>query len=152
MDDETPGEVIHLPRLTGASASKRVPAAIQKLILELGLRFRPLGQADQDAYRQKLALLANDCADVPADILRRAIDHYVKGPDGTYLPKAAQLISLAQNINAQRSSAIGPGGATVEDLHRHVAWLNERNFVIDSGKPYFVRLRDDGLHEVARTT
>jgi len=151
MDDETPGEVIHLPRLTGASASKKVPAAIQKLILELGLRFRPLGQAEQDAYRQKLALLANDCADVPADILRRAIDHYVKSPDGTYLPKAAQLISLAQNINAQRSSSIGPGGATVEDLHRHVDFLNSLNWVKASEKQYFVRLRDDGLHEVARS-
>jgi len=115
------------------------------------LRFRPLGQADQDAYRQKLALLANDCADLPTDILRRAIDHYVKSPDGTYLPKAAQLIALAQNINAQRSSSIGPGGATVEDLQRHCDWLNGLNFVIDSGKPYFVRKREDGLHEVARS-
>jgi len=43
------------------------------------------------------------------------------------------------------------GGATVEDLQRHCDWLNSLNWVKASGKPYFVRKRDDGLHEVARS-
>jgi len=43
------------------------------------------------------------------------------------------------------------GGATVEDLQRHCDWLNSLNFVIASRKPYFVRKREDGLHEVARS-
>jgi len=44
----------------------------------------------------------------------------------------------------------GPG-ATVDDLQRHCDWLNSLNWVRASGKPYFVRKRDDGLHEVARS-
>jgi len=50
---------------------------------------------------------------------------------------------------ARSGSGRGPG-ATVVDLQAHCDWLNSLNWVRASGKPYFVRRRDDGLHEVAR--
>jgi len=46
-----------------------------------------------------------------------------------------------------------PGGATIEDLQRHVDYLNSFNWVKASGRPYFVAKSTDdllGVHFVSR--
>jgi hypothetical protein len=74
---------------------KRVSAKTERLIGELGLRYRPSVQADLEEHAAQLALLAADVADIPPDLLERAIrDHAVRSP---YLPKASELIALAQS-------------------------------------------------------
>lgn len=77
---------------------RKVPSAIKALVAELGLRYRPSAQADLDEHAASLALLACDLADVPPDLLRRAIgQHVVSSP---YMPKASDLIARAKSFLA----------------------------------------------------
>lgn len=69
--------------------------AVKRLIGELGLRYRPSAQADLEAHAAALALLARDVADVPPAYLERAIREWVR--ESVYMPKAKDLISLAQS-------------------------------------------------------
>jgi len=101
---------------------QKVPAAVRKLILELALRFRPLGQADQATYQAKVAFLADDCADIPPDILARAIERYVKIPGNNFLPKAAQLIEIARSIVAP----VTPSGMRLVDQYNGQLAANPR--------------------------
>lgn len=62
---------------------------------KLGLRFRPTSATDLAAHTALLALLANDLADVPADLLNRAIEDWAtRSP---YMPKAFDLVQLAKS-------------------------------------------------------
>lgn len=69
------------------------------MISRLGLRFRPTNQADLEAHAGMLALLAEDLADIPSDLLDKAISRHVTS--SPYMPKAADLIRLAKNIDAE---------------------------------------------------
>lgn len=70
-----------------------------KLISEVGLRYRPTSQADLQAHGASLALLADDLADMPVDLLRKAIaKHVVESP---FLPKASDLVRLAKGFIEQ---------------------------------------------------
>lgn len=75
------------------------PAAVRRLISELGLRYRPNNRDDLQAHAARLALLADDCADIPPKYLERAIQSWVvKSP---YLPKACDLIEAAKSFLPQ---------------------------------------------------
>lgn len=110
MDDEQYPRT-QWPQPYDGSTAKKTPPAIQKLILELGLRYRPLGANDQDAYRQQVALLAGDCAEVPPDILARAIERYVRIPGSNFLPRANQLIEIAKSCASPNHA---PGSRLVD--------------------------------------
>src|SRR5688572_9824409 len=78
MDDQTPYEQLG-PAPPSSSGNvvpfekpKRIPAKVERLIGELGLRYRPSAQADLEEHAAALALLASDVADIPADLLDRA--------------------------------------------------------------------------------
>jgi hypothetical protein len=90
------------------ASPKRPPAAVQKLISELGFRYRPTSQTDLEAHAAALALLACDLAEMPAGILDKAIKQWaIKSP---FLPKASDLIALGKAIvNPPRT-----GGASKE--------------------------------------
>jgi hypothetical protein len=67
-----------------------VPQKIRTMILEIGLRYRPSGQADIQMHMDRLELLMQDVADIPPLRLQTAINAWVaKSP---YLPKASDLI------------------------------------------------------------
>lgn len=74
-------------------------AKVRDLIGRLGLRYRPTNAADLGAHAASLALLAEDVAEVPADLLERAIaEHVASSP---WMPKAADLIRIAQDIERE---------------------------------------------------
>lgn len=67
------------------------------MVSRLGLRFRPTNAADLGAHAASLSLLAADVADIPADLLEKAINRHVT--NSPYMPKAADLYRLAQDID-----------------------------------------------------
>ncbi len=73
---------------------KSVPAAIGRIIGELGLRYRPSAQADLEAHARALKLLTEDVADVPAHLLEDAAKKWVR--DNRFMPRASELIELAR--------------------------------------------------------
>ena len=80
------------------SQTSKVPAAIRKIVSELGLRYRPSAQADLGAHAAALALLASDLADLPPHLLERAArDWAVRSP---YLPKASDLAAMCREMMA----------------------------------------------------
>lgn len=70
---------------------------MRDLISRVGLRFRPTNAADLGAHAASLSLLAADVAEIPADLLERAIDRHVTS--SPYMPKAADLFRIAQDID-----------------------------------------------------
>jgi hypothetical protein len=102
------------------------------LILELGLRYRPPAREDIEVHNQRLALLAGDLADVPPEALRQAIDRWaVTKP---YLPKASELIELAQatlagagvDLAASPQDRADARNARLEDAHNfRLRWVVE---------------------------
>jgi hypothetical protein len=79
---------------------KSAPASIKRLILELGLRYRPMAPDQLEAYQAKLAALTADCADLPPKRLERAIADWAR--ESPFLPKASDLISKAQSYTLQQ--------------------------------------------------
>lgn len=122
MDDQHPNPLFHRfvdsgptppstcgDRPTQSLQPKQPPAAIRRLISELGLRYRPSNQADLEAHAAMIALLARDLADIPESWLARAISIWVS--ENRFMPKAAELIEIAQMLQRgetrQRQSSEG---------------------------------------------
>lgn len=85
-----------------------------------------------------LALLAEDVADLPTELLDRAIQRHVA--TSPYMPKAADLIRFAQSFQAPQTS-----------LEAYANELNERNFSKALGWHWFVREHADGRRELDRS-
>lgn len=79
-----------------AKPRRRVPAKTERLIGELGLRYRPSAAADLEEHAAGLALLASDVADIPPHILEQAVDRWVRA--SRFMPKASELVDLARSI------------------------------------------------------
>lgn len=92
-----------------AEKPKKVPPAVQKLISELGFRYRPTSQTDLEAHAAALALLAVDLIDMPPHLLAKAISKHVM--ECPYLPKASDLVRLAKGFIPERPS-LGAVGET----------------------------------------
>jgi len=98
-------------------------------VAKLGLRYRPSVQADLEAHAGAIALLAQDLADIPPDLLDRAINqHVARSP---YLPKASDLIALAQSYvpkagKIDQQAICDRGNAHLLTIPRHdVCWRVE---------------------------
>lgn len=90
--------------------SRQVPARIKDAVSKIGLRYRPTSQTDLAAHTAMLALLASDLADLPPDLLDRAIEDWaVRSP---YMPKAYDLVQLAKGYLDKPSK---PSAATPND-------------------------------------
>lgn len=106
-----------------SETSRPKPSAkIRDLVSRLGLRYRPTNAADLDAHAAMLALLAQDLADIPYDLLDRAISRHVM--ISPYMPKAADLVKLAREIDDARRPNLPNEGATY--AHRLAASYNQR--------------------------
>lgn len=131
MDDQTPYEELGGARPSNSTnvvpfaKPKRIPAKTERLIGELGLRYRPSAQADLEEHAAALALLASDVADIPPDLLERAIRKHAA--TSVYMPKAAELIAIAKSFVA----STGKGGKQVDmatrrnvqpDMPRDLRW------------------------------
>lgn len=81
----------------------------------IGLRFPPASGTDPQQHAAQLALLASDVAHVPPEYLERAANEWaVKSP---YMPKASELIGLAQGY-VSRSTGPRGGYGSQEYLDR----------------------------------
>ena len=101
---------------------KSVPAAIGRIIGELGLRYRPSVQADLEAHAEALRLLAEDVSDVPANLLETASKRWVR--DNRFMPKASELVALARS---ELSDTVRGTDAGDRQLQAHCDRLNRTN-------------------------
>lgn len=115
---------------------------MKRIILELGLRYRPAAADQLEAHQAKLAALIGDLADLEPAVLERAARHWVR--QSAFMPKASELIALARNFaSAEHGSA----------LHRlDVAALRNARMAAEPGARRDLRWIDDGrgLRLVAR--
>lgn len=82
------------------------------MIGQLGLRYRPSAQADLEAHAALLALLATDVADIDPRDLDVAIRLHAK--QSPFMPKACELIELADTARAEREFAARPKLPAIE--------------------------------------
>ena len=68
---------------------------------ELGLRYRPLATADQEAHAAQVALLAKDLSDVNPSRLEQAASAWANRE--RFMPKAAELRALMRTLNSETS-------------------------------------------------
>lgn len=123
---KTLGEVVQArPSISSNVLPLRRPpsAQIKRIIGELGLRYRPSAQADLEEHAASLALLACDVADIPPDILRRAVDRHVAV--SPYMPRACELVEYARALLA------GPKGGIdwVANGNRNLAEIGRTDIV-----------------------
>ena len=101
-------------------APKRTPSAAQrKVILAIGLRFRPQAANMQEAHSAKLAALLADTVDVPADLLDRAATEWSRA--NRWMPTAADLIRLAQAHVAPPEMNRAPGQTLADAYNARLA-------------------------------
>jgi hypothetical protein len=132
MDDETPqdqpqeppsgGRVLIHPSTYSAPPDKpkrrSVPPKVGRIIGELGLRYRPSGQADLEAHAESIRLLSEDVADVPPHLLEIAARQWATSKP--FMPKASELIGLARS-----SMPTLDANAGLCRLEEHCARLNQ---------------------------
>lgn len=102
----------------------RVSAATTKIIAEIGLRYRPAATVDLPDHHSRLAMLAQDLADIPPDLLERAARDHAR--QSNFMPKAAELIELAQGyVNGAASNSMGLQEQC--DVLNAMRWVRARN-------------------------
>ena len=80
---------------------------MRRIILELGLRYRPAAADQLEGHQAKLAALTSDLADLPPPMLERAAQHWVR--QSAFMPKASDLLALARSFaRAERGSPLRP--------------------------------------------
>lgn len=118
------GHVPTLPSTYSAQPEPRksmVPPIVGEIIGKLGLRYRPSGQADLEAHAEALALLSEDCADVPPALLDRAAKSWARSE--RFMPRAAELLQRARDL--QKTDLAGTDYGA-QKLMEYCAELNER--------------------------
>lgn len=114
------------PSTCGSEPSRRktppTPPAIQRIISELGLRYRPNDRTDLEAHAARLALLAADLADVPARFLELAAKDWARR--NPYLPKASELVALAKAY-VDRTQAPSSKDMDIEKRRRMLPRMNQ---------------------------
>lgn len=118
MDTEFPEDwrgnpILSSPHTNEPAPRKKPSAALNRIILELGLRYRPTAAAQLEGHQAKIAALIADLIDVPLGPLEAACRQWVtRSP---FMPKASDLIELA------RQSVAPPATVSVQ------AWCDQRN-------------------------
>lgn len=115
----------------------RPSAKIRGLIGRLGLRYHPSNAADLSSHQAMLGLLAEDLSHVDPNALAIAIDRHVAM--SPYMPKAADLIKLAQAATMPHTSS-----------DEYAESLNGMGFTKTMGWHWFVRTHPDGRRELDR--
>jgi hypothetical protein len=77
-----------------------------EIIGKLGLRYPPANTVDRQAHAARIALLAEDCSDVPADCLEQAAREWAQTQP--FMPKACELRENALAIARRASRAALP--------------------------------------------
>lgn len=112
---------------------------IGEIIGKLGLRYRPSGAADLEAHAEAIRLLAEDVADVPAQLLDPAARKWAQ--TSKFMPKASELRELARSIQSDRIKGTDYAG---DQLQEHCDKLNALKWVQAKGIRYVVGRDADG--------
>ena len=83
-----------------------MPPSIRRIVLELGLRYRPAAADRIAAHLSRLEALMADLAELPPAMLERATAQWVR--DKPFLPRASELVRLTRDL---ASAEAGSGGA-----------------------------------------
>ena len=84
---------------------KNVPSAVKRIILELGLRYRPAAAEQIEPHQAKLVAMMGDLADLPPALLERAARHWVR--QSAFMPKASDLVALVGSfVRAERGGLL----------------------------------------------
>lgn len=98
---------------------RAIPAAVGKVIGELGLRYRPTNAQDLEAHAERLRLLTEDVADVPVHLLEVAAKRWVR--ENHFMPKASELVALARGHVTEQTRGTDFG---LQQLQAHCDRLN----------------------------
>lgn len=101
---------------------KSFPAAVGRIIGELGLRYRPSVQADLQAHAESIRLLCEDVADIPPHLLESAAKRWVL--ESKFMPKASELVALARG---QLTGEIRGTDHGLRHIQAHCDRLNAMN-------------------------
>ena len=103
---------------------KSVPAGVRSLISKLGLRYEPSSKADLDAHAARVALLAEDLAEVEPWKLQQAISQWVQCRP--FMPKASDLREIMDTMGARRSTefvdVVSQRNAILQSEGSHLRW------------------------------
>lgn len=99
MDEETGTAFEELgptrSSLPTVQPSKRsVPSAVKRIILELGLKYRPTAADALEGHFAKLTGLMEDLIDIPPEALERACRRWAR--EQRFLPRACELAEMAR--------------------------------------------------------
>ena len=97
---------------------------------KLGLRYPPANSVDRDAHAARVALLAEDCADIPEDWLDEAARRWAKAQP--FFPRTCELreeaLSYGRHLTASRALPAPPRPATPPPK-RHIMDRDRRTFM-----------------------
>lgn len=154
-----PAIVEHGPvrSLTSSQASppKSVPRETLKIISELGLRYEPSGQAaDLQSHAARVALLAQDCADLNPSMLRSAATRWARAKP--FLPKASELHAIIEDMASAKWRDEQTGESLRASCDERNAWAKRigldwwwRVITIDrGGEPVRATEKLEGLRAV----
>lgn len=80
-----------------SSGRRRMPSArTLEIVGKIGLRFPPANSVDREAHAARVALLAEDCADIDPDLLDATAREWAQRE--RFFPKAVELRELARSI------------------------------------------------------
>lgn len=101
-------EDLGLTQRLNSSERPQQPSARQLEIMgKLGLRYPPANSVDRDAHAARVALLAEDCADIPDDWLDWAARQWAK--NSPFFPRTCELrdsaLAYGRNITRGRTIA-----------------------------------------------
>lgn len=113
------------PSTYSAQRTRKSPdPKIVKIISELGLRYRPLATADQEAHAAQVALLCKDLETVEPAALSAAAQEYARTE--RFMPKACDLLAIVN----RRKSDISPDGpdnlARLAHKYNNSDWMPKR--------------------------
>lgn len=105
-----------------------------RLIGEMGIRFRPSAQADLEAHAEALRFLAEDVSDIPPPLLEKACRAWAR--DSRFMPKASELIALAEKIASEEIRGTDAAGQQLQDhCDRLNAMKGDKHWFVAGQKP-----------------
>lgn len=114
-NDASQNPILSSQRIVGLVPTRQPSAAQRKVILELGLRYRPQSPGQLEGHQAKVVALLADTIDVPAHLLDDAAKEWAR--TSRWMPTAADLIQLAQRL-VPIAQPVGQGtAATLADRY-----------------------------------
>ena len=135
MDEIPIGEVIGAwedlgptRRLPSSEPRRRPSAKAMEITGKLGLRYPPANSVDRDAHAARVALLAEDCADIPEDWLDYAVSRWAK--EQPFFPRTCELRDLALKHGRALTPALSaPVVHAAPYWAKHIADRDRKQFV-----------------------